>query len=179
MFNGYFDAQGACLFGMTGKKIRQYPAYTGLTSLGMCVRNDVVDRQTRAFMKAIGYRGIYDSCDGQYKVLDVNPRIGATFRLFAADNGMDVIRALYLDLTGQPVEPGATPAGRKWLVGDCDLVSSIRYLRDGKLTLKEWFLSHRGVRETGLFAIDDPLPALWMGIRDLTEALSRKIARAA
>jgi predicted ATP-grasp superfamily ATP-dependent carboligase len=177
MFNGYFDAGGTCLLGMTGKKIRQYPAYTGLTSLGICLRNDVVDGQTRAFMKAVGYRGIldigyrYDARDGQYKVLDVNPRVGATFRLFTGENGMDVIRALYLDLTGQPVESAPTPEGRKWLVEDCDLVSCIRYLRDGKLTVKEWIQSHRGVRETGIFAMDDPLPALWMGFRDLQGAL--------
>jgi D-aspartate ligase len=173
MFNGYFDAEGNCLVGMTGKKIRQYPAYTGLTSLGVCLRNDVVDRQTRAFMRAIGYRGIldigyrYDARDGQYKVLDVNPRVGATFRLFTADNGMDVVRALYLDLTGQKVASSPTPEGRKWMVEDCDLISCVRYFRDGKLTVKDWITSHRGVRETGVFAMDDPLPALWMGIRDL------------
>ena len=39
----------------------------------------------------------------------MNPRIGCTFRLFAATNGMDVARALYLDLTGQPV-PAAQAA---------------------------------------------------------------------
>ena len=178
MFNGYFDACGSCLLGMTGKKIRQYPAYTGLTSLGICLHNDVVDQQTRTFMKAIGYRGIldigyrYDARDGQYKVLDVNPRVGATFRLFTGDNGMDVVRALYLDITGQPVESASTPEGRKWLVEDCDIISCIRYLRDGKLTLKEWLTSHRGVRETGIFALDDPLPALWMGLRDIAGAFN-------
>jgi predicted ATP-grasp superfamily ATP-dependent carboligase len=178
MFNGYFDAQGTCLLGMTGKKIRQYPAYTGLTSLGICLRNEVVDRQTRAFMKALRYRGIldigyrYDARDGQYKVLDVNPRVGATFRLFTGDNGMDVIRALYLDLTGQEVESSPTPEGRKWMVEDCDLVSCVRYVRDGKLTFKDWLSSHRGVQETGVFAMDDPLPALWMGMRDLCGAIS-------
>jgi D-aspartate ligase len=178
MFNGYFDAKGACLFGMTGKKIRQYPAYTGLTSLGICLRNDTVDNQTRIFMKTIGYRGIldigyrYDARDGKYKVLDVNPRVGATFRLFTGDNGLDVVRALYLNLTGQQVESSPTPEGRKWLVEDCDLVSCFRYFRDGKLTVKEWLTSHRGVRETGVFAMDDPLPALWMGMRDLAGMLN-------
>jgi predicted ATP-grasp superfamily ATP-dependent carboligase len=32
MFDGYFDEGSRCLFGMTGKKLRQYPAYTGVTS---------------------------------------------------------------------------------------------------------------------------------------------------
>ena len=30
-------------------------------------------------------------------------RLGQTFRLFVGENGLDVLRALYLDLTGQPV----------------------------------------------------------------------------
>lgn len=96
MFNGYFNENSDCLVGFTGKKIRQWPAHQGLTSLGICQRNEHVDRVTREFMKRIGYKGIldigyrYDARDGQYKVLDINPRIGCTFRLFVADNGMDV-----------------------------------------------------------------------------------------
>ena len=173
MFNGYFDANSDCTVAFTGKKIRQYPVYTGLTSLGICLKNETVERRTREFMKAVRYRGIldigyrYDARDNEYKVLDINPRVGATFRLFVGANGMDVIRALYLDLTGQPVPPANTQEGRKWLVEDCDLISCYRYFRDGKLTFSEWLRSHRGVAETGIFAADDPLPALWMGFRNL------------
>lgn len=173
MFNGYFNSASDCLIGFTGKKIRQYPVYTGLTSLGICLRNDVVLDRTRTFMKAAGYKGIldigyrYDARDGEYKVLDINPRVGATFRLFVGENGMDVVRAMYLDLTGQRVEAAPAPEGRKWIVEDCDLVSCMRYFRDGKLSVGEWLRSHKGIQETGVFAADDPLPALWMGLRDL------------
>ncbi len=126
MFDGYFDRNSRCLFGVTGKKIRRFPVNTGVTSLGVCLRNKTVERTTAEFMKAIGYQGILDigyrldQRDGQYKVLDVNPRIGCTFRLFAAANGMDVARALYLDLTGQPVTQrrrrrGASGWSRTWI----------------------------------------------------------------
>ena len=178
MFNGYFDASGDCLIGFTGKKIRQYPIYTGLTCLGICLKNDAVDQLTRRFMKAVGYRGIldigfrYDARDGQYKVLDVNPRVGATFRLFVGQNGIDVTRALYLDLTGQRVEASPATEGRKWMVEDCDLISCYRYFREGKLSLGEWIRSHKGVEETGIFAIDDPLPAVWMGMRNISKLFS-------
>ena len=60
MFDGYFDANSECLFGMTAKKIRRFPVNTGVTSLGICLENDTVYRTTTAFMKAIGYRGILD-----------------------------------------------------------------------------------------------------------------------
>lgn len=173
MFNGYFNKDSDCLVGFTGKKIRQYPVHTGLTCLGICLRSDVVDQTTRRFMKAVRYRGIldigyrFDARDGQYKVLDINPRVGATFRLFVGKNGIDVVRAMYLDLTGQKVEDAPAPEGRRWIVEDCDLISSYRYIRAGKLGLMEWLKSHKGIQETAIFAFDDPLPAFWMAVRNL------------
>ncbi|MBZ5700332.1 MAG: carboxylate--amine ligase [Acidobacteriia bacterium] len=168
MFNGYFNANSDCLLGFAGQKIRQHPVYTGATSLGICRRNDVVEKTTKDFMKAIGYRGVldighrYDARDGQYKILDINPRVGATFRLFLATNGMDVVRAMYLDLTGQKV-PSAPPCeGRKWMVEDGDLISFHDYHRDGKLSFLEWLRSFRGVQETAWFAMDDLRPFEYM-----------------
>jgi predicted ATP-grasp superfamily ATP-dependent carboligase len=175
MFDGYFDKNSRCVFGVTGKKIRRFPASTGVTSLGVCLHNETVRKTTIEFMKAIGYRGIldigyrYDRRNGQYKVLDVNPRIGCTFRLFTATNGMDVARALYLDMTGRPVPPSQAAEGRKWIVEDFDLFSALRSCRDGALSLKDWAKSLAGVQETACFALDDPLPFLMMGVADCCE----------
>src|SRR5439155_16899807 len=109
-----------------GQKLGQYPPYTGMARLAVCLETPEVAEQTKRFMGALGYRGIldigyrYDARDGQYKLLDVNPRIGATFRLFVTKDGLDVVRALYLDLTGQPVAGGRARNGRKWMVEDYD-----------------------------------------------------------
>ncbi len=175
MFDGYFDGGSHCLLGVTGKKIRRFPVNTGVTSLGICLPNHTVAKATIEFMRAIGYRGIldigyrYDRRDGQYKVLDVNPRIGCTFRLFAATNGMDVARALYLDMTGQSVAPSQAAEGRKWIVEDFDLFSALGSRREGTLKLKDWVNSMRGVEEAACFAMDDPLPFLLMGVADWCE----------
>jgi D-aspartate ligase len=115
-------------------------------------------------MQEIGYSGIvdmgyrYDRRDGKYKLLDVNPRVGATFRLFVDSNGMDVVRALYLNLTGQPVRSGRAREGRKWIVEQSDLATSLRYGRLGRLTGTEWACSLRGIEKAAWFARDDPLP---------------------
>ena len=182
MFNGYFNADSECLAGFTGKKIRQSPVYTGSTTLGVCLRNDPVDDLTRRFMKSVGYRGIldvgyrYDARDGQFKVLDVNPRIGATFRLFVGDGGLDVARAFYLDMTGQQVPASRPFEGRKWLVEDRDLASSLRYWRDANLTLARWLTSFAGVQETAYLTGDDILPVLARATFDLTQG-ARRISR--
>jgi D-aspartate ligase len=163
MFNGYFNHESDCLVGFTGRKLRQTPVYTGATSLGICLKNDVVEETTRRWMKELGYRGIldigyrYDARDGEYKVLDVNPRIGGTFRLFVARNGMDVARALYLDMTEQPVPVTDLIEGRKWM-DERDVISCLQYRRDHRLTLREWATSLKGVRETVYFAHDDLAP---------------------
>ncbi len=179
MFNGYFNRESNCLFGMTGKKIRQCPIHTGATSLGIILENREVKEITQNFMKGVGYRGIldigyrYDARDGKFKVLDINPRIGATFRLFAASNGIDMARALYLDLTGQPVPSGTSASGRKWLVEDTDLVSLYRYRQERSLTLKDWFRSIRDVNETAYCAKDDLLPLLPLCVNRLVELVRR------
>jgi D-aspartate ligase len=187
MFNGYFDAESRCLFGLTGKRFRQYPPYTGMTSLGICIADDAVARQTRDFMKVIGYQGIldighmYDTRTGQYKLLDANPRIGAAFRLFVDTCGLDVAQVLYRDLTGQPVLPGGPQEGRKWIVENYDVVSSLTLYRDGKLGIREWARSFRGVNETCWFAWDDPIPFFRMGWCSLKlvfeRLLMKKISR--
>ncbi|MGH9775392.1 MAG: hypothetical protein ACRD50_10640 [Candidatus Acidiferrales bacterium] len=177
MFNGYFNDRSDCLFGLTGRKLRQYPVYTGMTSLGICLGNEVVDQTTREFMKKIFYRGIldigyrFDARDGKYKLLDINPRIGATFRLFLDTNGLDVIRALYLDLTGQSVSQSSSCEGRKWLVEDNDIISFFNYRQDGKITWFQWLRSFGGVRECAWFASDDWRPFLLMFSRFLRYAL--------
>jgi predicted ATP-grasp superfamily ATP-dependent carboligase len=173
MFNGYFDSSSECLFGITGKKIRQYPAYTGQTSLGICLSNNIVYETTVRWMKALGYKGIldigyrYDTRDGQYKVLDVNPRIGATFRLFVDRAGMDVARAFYLDFVAQPVPSAPARENRKWIVEDCDIGSSLRYWRDGKLGCGRWLRSLGGIEEAAYFALDDIVPFWNMCLRSL------------
>ena len=168
MFNGYLDRRSRCLVGFTGTKQRQCLPHTGPTSLGICRANPMVEQATTELLAAVGYQGVvdlgwrYDARDGRYKLLDVNPRIGGTFRLFVASNGMDVARALYLDLTGQPVPAAAARDGRKWLVEPNDLQASLLYWREGALTPGQWLGSLRGVEEAAWFARDDLAPFLAM-----------------
>jgi predicted ATP-grasp superfamily ATP-dependent carboligase len=139
MFNGYFDARSECLVGFTGQKVRQCGPHTGPTTLGVCRWNADVAETTTRLAKSVGYRGImdigyrYDGRDGLYKLLDLNPRLGSTFRLFVGVNGLDVLRALYLDLTGQPVPATTARDGRRWIDEPHDLVSAIQIAREGTL----------------------------------------------
>lgn len=164
IFNGYFDAESRCLAAFTGRKLRQHPAHMGLCALGEYVHNPRVIELTQKFLGEVGYSGIvdigyrWDRRDGTYKVLDINPRLGGAFRLFVDANGLDVARACYLDLTGQPVPPVVPNDGRRWVLEAADLIALKHYRRDDGLRLSDWLRSFRRLEEGATFSVRDPLP---------------------
>ena len=166
MLAAYFDRDGECRFALTGRKLRQYPVHGGVTSLGVCDPCDAILEGTQKLVRAVGYSGIvsvdcrYDERDSRFKILDVNPRAGANFRLFVDGHGLDVVRTLYLDMTGQAV-PSVVPVwGRRYLVEDKDLASSFRNWREGRLRVSDWCKSLKGIAETAHISRDDWKPSL-------------------
>lgn len=184
-FHGYSSAGAVCRPACTGVKDRSYPAHAGLTSFGRCVPNRPLRDSVTGLLARLGYRGIadldlrLDDRDGQYKLLDFNPRLGAQFRLFTGPAGLDVVRAAYLDLTGQPVAGPEPEGGRSFMVDSYDPLSAISYWRSGELGLRSWLAATRNVDETAWFARDDVRPfelmCVRMGWRMITRPLARRI----
>ncbi|HKE98113.1 MAG TPA: hypothetical protein VKG45_04170 [Actinomycetes bacterium] len=183
--HGYCDERSDCLVGFTGVKLRSYPPYAGPTTLGRCQANAALLDQAAALFRRLGYRGIMDMDwrldrrDGRYKLLDFNPRLGAQFRLFVNEHGVDVARALHLDLTGRAVPRGGAPDGRAFMVETHDTLAAIGYRRRGALTLPGWLRSLRGVRELAWFARDDLLPVASFGARFLRRGADKALRRPA
>ncbi|MEU6806406.1 ATP-grasp domain-containing protein, partial [Streptomyces neyagawaensis] len=120
-FHGYADRTGVVRGGGPGRKLRAWPPGAGLTTVGRWTPNPRVQALAERLVDALGYRGVFDldfrrDDDGAYHLLDFNPRPGAQFRLFADTAGVDVVRALHLDLTGRPVPLGAPVPGRTFVV---------------------------------------------------------------
>jgi D-aspartate ligase len=181
IFHGYRNAETDCFVGFTGKKLRSYPPFAGPTTLGVSILNETLSRQTEAMLKVIGYSGVMDidyrsdERDGRYKLLDFNPRVGANFRMFENCEGIDVVRALHLDLTGRGVHRSPMIEGRTFIVELHDLFASLAYLRQGGLTIQTWRKSLGGRRELAWWSWDDPLPFLAMGTRLLLRVAGRAI----
>jgi D-aspartate ligase len=181
-FHGYCDAQSSCLVSFTGVKVRSYPPYAGATSLGRCQDNETLRGHAEQLLHAIGYRGIMDLDyrldlrDGEYKLLDFNPRVGAQFRVFEDAAGLDVVRALHLDLTGREVRRRPQRDGRVFVVEQGDLLASLGYHRAGDLSLRSWLSSLRGTRrELAWFARDDLAPFLLMCVRFLLRGVQHAL----
>ncbi|AGS71127.1 hypothetical protein B446_21575 [Streptomyces collinus Tu 365] len=161
-----FDADSAPLALFTGVKVRSWPPHAGMTANAYVVDNPELADLAARFIKQIGFSGIidldlrFDRRDGQYKLLDFNPRMGAQFRLFENESGVDVVRAMHLHLTGRPVPEGEQRAGHRYVVENIDLPALLAYRRSGYTT------PHAPARASGTelawFAGDDPLPFLTM-----------------
>ncbi|MFI6499518.1 ATP-grasp domain-containing protein [Nonomuraea typhae] len=159
-FHGYFRKDATCGFSGGGRKERAYPPAAGITTLGRWLDNPDIEQKATTLAGSLGYAGIldldfrYHAGDGQYYLLDFNPRVGAQFRLFTGSTGIDVIRAAYLDLTGQPLGPGAPQHGRTYLVENYDLLRKLA----GRSSGGGWLAATRHSDELAWYARDDLRP---------------------
>ena len=178
ILHGYCNQESNCFLPFTGRKLRSYPPFAGFTTLGVSVTNERLASQTQSFVNAIAYSGIMDmdyrldKRDDKYKLLDFNPRVGANFRMFDDQGGINVIRALHLDLTGRNIRRSPLVEGRVFIVEPYDLVACFSYLRSGDLTIRELRSSFLGSRQFAWFNWCDPLPFLAMSIRLLLRIVS-------
>ncbi|WP_405364972.1 ATP-grasp domain-containing protein [Kitasatospora sp. NBC_00039] len=152
----------------TGRKLRSYPPAGGFTTRAVALPNPELAELATGLCRAIGYGGIadldwrLDLRDGRYKLLDFNPRTGAQFRLFETENGLDVVRALHLSLTGRPVPPGPQ-LNRFYGVGQLDVLSAAVTVWRERRPLPD--LRPRRSTERAWLCGDDLAPAAAMAVR--------------
>ncbi|HXP54534.1 MAG TPA: hypothetical protein VN847_06250 [Streptosporangiaceae bacterium] len=162
----YRGAGGDPLVLFTGIKVRSWPPQAGMTALAYTVSNPKLAELAAHLCEQVGFAGIadldfrFDRRDGQYKLVDFNPRIGAQFRLFENAAGIDVVRAMHLDLTGRPVPAAPMPEGRRIIVENVDLTSRMTGKRSSYNIPPLPELT--GGTELAWWAADDPMPVVMM-----------------
>ncbi|MER7762446.1 ATP-grasp domain-containing protein [Streptomyces sp. NPDC097619] len=159
-FHGCFAEGGRPLLTGAGRKELSWPVRTGLTAVGRWVPDPAVERAGLRLAERLGYAGILDldfrrDPEGRLRLLDFNPRPGAQFRLFTDGAGLDVVRALYLDLTGQRVPAQAGGAGRLFVAENYALLAAVSVPREAPRP-------GAAAVEAAWFAADDPRPFLAM-----------------
>jgi hypothetical protein len=133
--HGYCTASSSVARVFTGRKYWSWPPRTGMTAYARTESNEELERSVRDLCRRIGYSGIfdtdwrYDRRTGTYLLLDFNPRVGGQFRMFEDDGGVDVVRAMHLDLSGRALGPGRQVEGERFLSESLGLAAR-RYYRD-------------------------------------------------
>ncbi|WP_405020270.1 ATP-grasp domain-containing protein [Kitasatospora sp. NBC_00070] len=177
----YCGPDGAPPLVFTGRKLRSWPPGAGVTTRAQSLPNPELADLAAEFCGRIGYHGVadldwrLDRRDGQYKLVDFNPRTGAQFRLFQSTAGVDVVRALHLGLTGRRI-PAGPQLVRSFGVGQLDLPSAVvTAWRERRPPVD---VLPRAATERGWLCRDDPLPALGEAAR-FTGTVAERLRRAA
>ena len=161
----YLDRDSTTRALFVGRKLRQYPHDFGSASLAESCSDPEVGRLSEAFRREVGFAGLcgteykLDPRDGKRKMIEVNPRLTLWMALTRAA-GVDLALAAYRDAVDGQVPEMRQRDGVRWTYLARDLQTSLRYLRTGRLSLRGWLRSYRGLEEEAVLAADDPGPAL-------------------
>ena len=184
MVEGFIDRNGRTCARFVRQRLRMFPPDFGdstyMVSVPLDHVRDAVECLDRLFAH-LSYRGVfeaefkYDARDGQFKLLEVNPRPWG-FIGFAAACGVDLTAMAYWDALNVSIEPVRTYiVGRHGVVGD-DRFACWRLFRQGRLTLWSWLREWAGARQM-LFSWSDPLPGFARLLEHLQVAVAGRLAR--
>jgi predicted ATP-grasp superfamily ATP-dependent carboligase len=179
---GYCDSDSRAELVFTGRKVRTWPAHGGALAAGYTAPDIELVALTRQFCGKVGYRGIFDMDwrldrrTGRYYLLDFNPRVGAQFRMFEDSAGIDVVRAMHLDLSGRPIPVGSQIDGERFIIEAWDLANLVSQPRN---PLAE--LGGEGRPWAAWLATDDMAPVIasaWTQLRQSVAVRARRFFQA-
>jgi predicted ATP-grasp superfamily ATP-dependent carboligase len=157
---------GFPLASVVAKRLRQYPKDFGqLSTFVETIREPQVAEPAERLLEATGFTGLVevefkmDRRNGQFKVLDVNPRVWGWHTL-CARAGVDFSYLLWLLARGEPVPQLRGRAGVRWVHTSADLRVAIGEILRGNLSIASYWHSIRGGVESAIFSWDDPVPGL-------------------
>jgi len=163
----YIGRSGRALATATGVKVRQGPIRFGTSAVFRTEPQPRVRELGLQLLQSSGYQGFghvefaFDRRDGDYKLLEVNTRV-PMWAGVAMSRYFDMARIAYDDLCGKPErEPVDLQQELWWAFFAKDVSVSLQLAKRRELSPAAFarpYLQRHKVR--GVFASDDPLPAL-------------------
>ena len=172
---------GEPIASIVARRLRQFPMDFGrLSTYVETVDEPRVAEAAARLLAAIGFTGIVevefkrDSRDGQYKILDVNPRVWGWHTL-GQRAGVDFPHLLWLLVRGELLPKVCGRSGARWMRFSADLPIAICEILKGRLSVRDYLRSLRIPVESAIFAWDDPLPGL-LELPSLMTSLGKRIS---
>src|SRR5438093_668032 len=173
---------GRRLASLVARRLRQFPMDFGRASTCVeTVDEPAVVEPSARMLEAMKFTGVveiefkHDTRDGQYKLLDINPRVWGWHSL-GGRAGVDFSYLLWLQACGAAVPDSRPQIGVRWVRASTDLRTVALEILRGRLSLSEYSRSLRGPRASAIFAADDPLPGL-LELPLLAYLLGRRVFR--
>ena len=180
--NGYFDKNGNPRGFFAYRRLREWPHRFGNGSLIESVPiSDVssIKEITANYLHSLGYHGIMDAefkkdpRDDNFKFLEVNARTWWQ-NSFPTKCGINLVFMAYLDAIDHNVDYVENyEVGVKWMYFLNDLRSSIKMLKNGEMTVREWLSSLHRIKDWAHFSADDPMPWMVSPLFDLFSLLRK------
>jgi D-aspartate ligase len=166
---------------VVARRVRQFPMDFGRFSTYVETVDEprVVEAAVR-LLAGIDFSGLAevefkrDPRDGQYKLLDVNPRVWGWHTL-GQRAGVDFPHLFWRFVNGEPLHEIRGRAGERWMRFSADLPMAIHEIVKGRLSLGAYLRSLRVPVESAIFAWDDPLPGL-LELPSLLNLLGKRVS---
>jgi D-aspartate ligase len=179
-YHGVADEKGCLLAWFCGRKIRSYPALTGMSSLLELVHDGELEALGRWVAGRVPLKGVFkmdfkrDPRSGRLFLLEVNARFNL-WHYLGAKNGVNLPLVAYEYLLyGTRPRSSAYRKRYRWLHFRMDCRAFRELSGRGELTLAAW-LASLVARPTvyEVFAWTDPFPFMLQAVRRLAARLAR------
>jgi D-aspartate ligase len=164
-FHGFADENGAILAWFIGRKLRTFPALTGMSTYLELAHDDELAALGRDIVARVPLKGVFkidfkrDAQTGRLRVLEINARFNL-WHYMAARNGVNLLQVAYEYLTSGARPPAARHRTTfRWLCLRLDYRAYREAASRGELTLGAWLGSIARSRMVyDLFSWTDPVP---------------------
>lgn len=167
--NVVFDRRSRPVASFVSRKIRQWPPGLGQGCSAVSYVDHEVEKAAVEFYEQTGLVGFgylelkRDPESGRLYAIEPNVGRPTGRSALAEACGVELHLSLYCAAIGAepPARRMQTGEGVKWVHELRDLQSAVHYMRQGRLSLREWFSSLRGRKVGAILSWRDPVPFLY------------------
>ncbi len=159
-----FFRDGTPIAGLSARRRRQHPMEFGRASTYVeTVNVPELEKLATQLLTGIAFTGLaevefmYDSKDGRFEFLEVNPRIWG-WHTIAIRAGLDLPYLAYAHAAGKEAPVGSARENVKWVRLVTDIPTVASEILSGRLTLRQYLTSMSGDIEDAVLSFRDPLP---------------------
>lgn len=159
-----FFKEGKVVTSIMARRARQHPMDFGHAStFAELVHIPEMREIGEKFLRLIGFYGIAevefmkDSRNGEFKLIEVNPRVWGWHTLAIAA-GIDLPYCLYQDMIGEEIQVRSPANHGKWIRLITDTPTVFLEVVKGRMKIRDYLASMKGKKEFAVFDLGDPIP---------------------